>query len=135
VGTVAGKPTVLDDTCYLLPCRSAPEAAVLAALGNDPITLSLLRALAAPHSKRPVTKATLQAIDPASVLARADRRAVVARGVEALVEDLQSPEPSPEAAIESAIEALALLLSPGRDPTLGRSAAEPELPPRSDEET
>ncbi|WP_165074980.1 SAM-dependent DNA methyltransferase [Paludisphaera rhizosphaerae] len=135
VGLVAGKPIVLDDTCYLLPCSTAAEAAVLAALGNDPITLELLRAFAAPGSKRPVTKAVLQAIDPTAVLRMADRRAVVARGVETLVEDLQSLETNPEAMIESAIESLAPLLSPSGDPTLGRFDPESEPPHRSDEET
>jgi S-formylglutathione hydrolase FrmB len=32
VGPLGGRPVILDDTCYLLPCRSAGEAALLCAL-------------------------------------------------------------------------------------------------------
>ena len=38
----AGRPVMLDDTCYFLPCPSAVEAAFLLALCNDPITLGLI---------------------------------------------------------------------------------------------
>ena len=45
VGPVDGRPVMLDDTCYLLPCVSALEAAVLCALCRDPTTHVLVRAL------------------------------------------------------------------------------------------
>ncbi len=44
LGPRGGKPVMFDDTCYFLPCSSAPEAAALAALCNDPLTLAFLRA-------------------------------------------------------------------------------------------
>ncbi|MDG3006724.1 class I SAM-dependent methyltransferase [Paludisphaera mucosa] len=135
VGPVAGRPTVLDDTCYLIPCRSAAEAALIAAIGDDPITLGLLRAFAPADAKRPVTKGLLQAIDLAVVLARADRRALVARAVVALRDDLGVADADPTAAIETAVEPLALLLSGERVPTLGPDATSPESRPRAAEES
>ncbi|AMV36592.1 hypothetical protein [Planctomyces sp. SH-PL62] len=124
VGPVDGRPTVLDDTCYMLPCRSAAEAAVLAALGDDPITRGLLAAFTPEHAKRPVTKALLARIDLGVVLGRADRPALVARALAALRDDLGLNADSPEASadtIETEIERLAPLLSPADAPTLDRS--------------
>ena len=63
---------MLDDTCYLLPCQTAVEAAVLAALCNDPVALELIRALSFPDAKRPVTKGLLQRIDLSAILMQAD---------------------------------------------------------------
>ncbi|OJW05729.1 MAG: hypothetical protein BGO49_26865 [Planctomycetales bacterium 71-10] len=109
IGPVDGRPVVLDDTCYLLPCRSAEEAAVLAALGNDPAVLALLRALAPADSKRPVTKSLLRSIDLAAVLARADRPALIARAVVAMRDMGWAGDPT--AAIGPEIERLARSLS------------------------
>ena len=67
---------MLDDTCYFLPCSTAAEAAVLAALCNDPITLAFLRSASFKTAKRPITKALLQRIDLAAILRRTDRRAL-----------------------------------------------------------
>ncbi|WP_337177391.1 class I SAM-dependent methyltransferase [Paludisphaera sp.] len=103
IGPVGGRPVVLDDTCYLLACESAEEAAVLAAVGNDPIVLGLARALAPPAAKRPVTKSLLGAIDLAAVLARADRDALAARAVAAMRDDLgRRDDPTPAVAAEIA---------------------------------
>jgi len=73
VGPVDGRPTMLDDTCYFLPCRSADQALILADLYNGAEALDLIRALAFPDAKRPITKAVLQRIDPRALLARAGR--------------------------------------------------------------
>jgi hypothetical protein len=72
LGPREGKPVMLDDTCYFLPCSSAPEAAVLAALCNDSLTLAFLRAASFSSAKRPFTKALLQRIDLAKVLSHCD---------------------------------------------------------------
>lgn len=106
IGPVAGRPVVLDDTCYLLPCRSPEEAAVLAALGDDPIALALLRALTPPDAKRPITKGLLQSIDLLTVLARTDRPALVARAVASMRGDLGWAD-DPTIAVEAEIERLA----------------------------
>ncbi|WP_165251682.1 class I SAM-dependent methyltransferase [Paludisphaera soli] len=123
LGPIDGRPTVLDDTCYLLPCGSAVEAAVLAALGDDPITRGLLAAFTPAQAKRPVTKALLRAIDLGAVLERGDRPALRARAVEALRDDLGwagAALATAADAVETEIERLAPLLSPGRGPTLDR---------------
>ncbi|WP_165232351.1 class I SAM-dependent methyltransferase [Aquisphaera insulae] len=72
IGPVLGRPTMLDDTCYLLPCESAAEAAVLCALGNGPVAQTILAASSFPDAKRPVTKGLLQRVDLSAILLRAD---------------------------------------------------------------
>jgi methylase of polypeptide subunit release factors len=79
LGPRGGKPVMLDDTCYFVPCSSAPEAAMLAALCNDPLTLAFLRAASFSSAKRPFTKALLQRIDLAKVLSHCNRPALLAR--------------------------------------------------------
>ena len=68
-----GRPVMLDDTCYFLPCSSAAEAAALSALCNDPIALAFLGSASFPEAKRPITKALLQRLDLGAILERADR--------------------------------------------------------------
>ena len=109
VGPVDGRPTVFDDTCYILPCGSALEAAVLAASGDDPNTRRVLRALTFADAKRPVTKAVLQMIDLGGVLARADASALVARAADILRDDLGIDD-APDAAIKEEVERLISLL-------------------------
>jgi hypothetical protein len=82
LGPRKGKPVMLDDTCYFLPCSKAAEAAVLTALCNDPITLAFLRSASFKSAKRPFTKALLQRIDFAAILKRTDRRALRKRSRE-----------------------------------------------------
>ena len=82
LGPGKGKPVMLDDTCYFLPCSTAAEAAVLTALCNDPITLAFLRSASFKSAKRPITKALLQRIDLAAILKRTDRRALRKRARE-----------------------------------------------------
>ncbi len=82
LGPREGKPVMLDDTCYFLPCSSAPEAAVLAALCTDPLTLEFLRTASFSSAKRPFTKALLQRVDLAAIRVRSDRRSLTARARE-----------------------------------------------------
>ena len=70
IGPVEGRPTVLDDTCYFLPCRTSDQAETLADVLNRPEALDLIRALVFPDAKRPITKAILQRIDLKALLAR-----------------------------------------------------------------
>ncbi|WZO99064.1 class I SAM-dependent methyltransferase [Isosphaeraceae bacterium EP7] len=72
IGPVDGRPAVFDDTCYLLPCRSAVQAALLASLLNGPIARDLLDALVFWDAKRPITKAVLRQIDPIALLRATD---------------------------------------------------------------
>ncbi len=88
VGPVDGRPVMLDDTCYLLPCGSAIEAAVLCATCHDPTVLELVQALSFADAKRPVTKGLLQRIDLSAILKQPVRRGLVPRARALLVDDL-----------------------------------------------
>ena len=86
VGPSEGRPVLLDDTSYFLPCESAAEAAVLlGALTSDAASL-LLKSLLFADAKRPVTKKLLQRIDLAAIL-RHDR-AGVEKGAQAALEEV-----------------------------------------------
>ncbi|APW60853.1 hypothetical protein [Paludisphaera borealis] len=126
VGPVDGRPTVFDDTCYILPCQSALEAAVLTAACNDPITREVLRALTFADAKRPVTKAVLQTIDLGGVLERTDASALVDRVDEVLRDDL-GLEGETGDAIKAEVERLISLLSLADGGKLGRTAS-PDRP-------
>ena len=88
LGPVAGRPVMLDDTCYFLPCPSAVEAAFLLALCNDPITLGLIGSICFRDAKRPITKKLLQRLDFVAILQRADRQSLLARAEAALHDEL-----------------------------------------------
>jgi hypothetical protein len=79
VGPAGGRAVMFDDTCYFLPCSTAEEAAALAALCNDPITLGFLSSASFRDAKRPITKTLLQRIDLMAILKRADRQELAAR--------------------------------------------------------
>ena len=63
VGPVDGRPVLLDDTCYFLPCADASEADRLCSTLNGPTARGLIDALTFADAKRPITKAILQRID------------------------------------------------------------------------
>jgi hypothetical protein len=88
VGPRDGRPVMLDDTGYFLPCSCAAEAAALAALCNDPTALAFLAAASFADAKRPITKALLQRLDLRAVLRRADRGRLRDRAAASLVGEL-----------------------------------------------
>ncbi len=88
LGPVRGRPVVLDDTCYFLPCSSAAEAAILTALCNDPITLGLIASISFRESKRPVTKKLLQRLDFGAILKRTDDDALYSRAKDVMNAEL-----------------------------------------------
>ena len=77
VGSVDGQPVMCDDTSYYLSCRSAEQAALIETLLNQPTPIDLLRSFTTPGAKRSVTKAALQRLDLATLLARSDVRTVL----------------------------------------------------------
>ncbi len=79
IGPVAGRPVMLDDTCYFLPCATPALSALMAALLNDPISLTLIRALTFHDAKRPITKSILRRVDLMAILERADPAALRTR--------------------------------------------------------
>lgn len=88
LGPIDGRPVMVDDTCYLLPCQTAAEAALLTALCDGPIVRDLLGALSFGDAKRPVTKALLQRIDLSEILSREDPRDLAARARAVLADHL-----------------------------------------------
>jgi len=76
LGPVEGRPVLLDDTCYFLACRSAPQAALISFLLNSPDCADLLRSLIFPDSKRPITIRLLARIDLGAILHHIDRAAL-----------------------------------------------------------
>ena len=58
-----GKPVMLDDTCYFLPCTSHLQAAFITRLLNRPLCQEFLHAIMFTDAKRPITKKLLQRID------------------------------------------------------------------------
>lgn len=55
VGPYAGKPVVLDDTCYFIPCQSKEEADYLAGLLNSEAAQEFLKSFIFWDAKRPIT--------------------------------------------------------------------------------
>lgn len=63
VGPADGKPVVLDDTCYFLPCESEKEARQLANLLNAREARSFFNAFVFWDAKRPITINLLASLD------------------------------------------------------------------------
>lgn len=63
VGKHHGKPIVLDDTCYFIPCASEKEARFACELLNSDICQRFLRSLVFFDAKRPITIDILNRID------------------------------------------------------------------------
>ncbi|MFZ5862011.1 MAG: SAM-dependent DNA methyltransferase [Nitrospirota bacterium] len=63
VGMQHGKPIVLDDTCYFIPCASEDEARFMCELLNSDICQRFLRSLVFFDAKRPITIDVLNRID------------------------------------------------------------------------
>lgn len=79
IGPVAGRPVMLDDTCYFVACHSPEQTVLLSALLNDPACLKLIRSMVFLDSKRPITKKLLQRIDLIALLRRTERHSLLAR--------------------------------------------------------
>lgn len=63
VGSVGGKPIMVDDTCYFIPCDSKTEAEFFADLLNSETAQRFISALVFADAKRPVTIDILKRID------------------------------------------------------------------------
>lgn len=63
VGSTGGKPIMVDDTCYLIPCDSKSEAEFFADLLNSETAQRFISALVFMDAKRPVTIDVLKRID------------------------------------------------------------------------
>lgn len=63
VGSTGGKPIMVDDTCYFIPCDSKSEAEFFASLLNSETAQRFISALVFTDAKRPVTIDVLKRID------------------------------------------------------------------------
>jgi hypothetical protein len=63
IGPLMGKPVVLDDTSYFLPCRTKEESDYVASLLNSEPAREFLRSLIFWDSKRPITIEVLKQLD------------------------------------------------------------------------
>ena len=63
VGPSEGRPVVLDDTCYLLPCSTQEAAEEISGMLNSPVGQELISVFLFPDAKRPVTAALLQNVN------------------------------------------------------------------------
>jgi hypothetical protein len=63
IGSAAGKPIVLDDTCYFVPCNTGEDAELLAFLLKSQPSRSLFSALVFWDAKRPITVEILGQLD------------------------------------------------------------------------
>ena len=79
VGEQHGKPTLLDDTCYFVPCASKAEALFVRDLLNSDICQRFLRSLIFFDSKRPITIDVLNRIDLKRVAELVNRTAEARR--------------------------------------------------------
>jgi methylase of polypeptide subunit release factors len=60
VGSYAGMPVVLDDTCYFIPCQSGEEAQYLSGLLNSEVAEEFFRSFIFWDAKRPITIGVLE---------------------------------------------------------------------------
>jgi len=75
VGPCAGKPVVLDDTCYFVPCQSEAEAGYVASLLNSATAREFFSATIFWDAKRPITVETLERLDLAALALELGSRA------------------------------------------------------------
>ena len=78
-GRSAGRPVMLDDTCYFLACESPEQAALVAALLNDPIALDLTPAPDLPRRQAADHQGGPPADRPGGDRRPPDRSALLAR--------------------------------------------------------
>jgi hypothetical protein len=84
LGSAGGKPIVVDDTCYFIPCDSKQEAEFFADLLNSETARRFISALIFTDAKRPVTVDILKRIDLRRVAEHAGKE-------KAAIEYLSSP--------------------------------------------
>jgi len=63
VGSTGGKPIMVDDTCYFIPCDSKAEAEFFADILNSETAQRFISALVFTDAKRPVTIDVLKRVD------------------------------------------------------------------------
>ena len=67
IGPLDGRPVVLDDTCYFLPCHTEPDARGLADMLNSTAARDFFEAFVFWDAKRPITAQLLSSLDLAKL--------------------------------------------------------------------
>jgi hypothetical protein len=75
IGVCDGKPIVVDDTCYFIPCQSKTEARFFAELLNSKTAQRFISSLVFADAKRPVTIDVLRRVDLKKVAEHLGREA------------------------------------------------------------
>lgn len=88
------QPAVFDDTCYVLPCESAVQAAACEFTLNHPMVRDFLRSVAFSDTKRPITKKVLGRVNFLLAAERIDAEEARA-GVAAVLKRLAPQVPLP----------------------------------------
>ncbi len=109
IGHMNGRPVMLDDTCYFIPCYTAQQAALLASLFNDPICLEFINSMIFLDSKRPITKKLLQRIDLRAVFNSVEHQSLLAKASIEL--ERLGAMPSPQQVIWPSLEELLIEFS------------------------
>lgn len=73
LGNANGKPIVVDDTCYFIPCASENEASFFTELLNSATAQRFLSALVFRDAKRPITVEILKRVDLQKLAERSGR--------------------------------------------------------------
>jgi len=63
IGNINGKPIMVDDTCYFIPCESKEEAGLISNLLNSDASINFIKSLVFFDSKRPLNIDILKRID------------------------------------------------------------------------
>ena len=63
IGPTDGKPVILDDTCYFLPCQTEDDARLIADMVNSESAKGFFRSFVFWDAKRPVTVQLLGSLD------------------------------------------------------------------------
>jgi hypothetical protein len=77
IGPYAGKPTVLDDTCYFIPCQSKEESELIAYLLNSEIAQQFFQAFIFWDAKRPITAKILRQLDLFALARELDQKEAI----------------------------------------------------------
>lgn len=73
LGPMDGRPIMLDDTCYFIPCKSRGEAELLCELFNSRFCRSFISSLIFEGAKRPITTEILRRISIAALAGKMGR--------------------------------------------------------------
>lgn len=77
IAPIGGRPVMLDDTCYFIPCYSPEQAAFLASILNTSLCLNVINSRMFTDAKRPITKKLLQSIDLKALLNKIEIQVVL----------------------------------------------------------